>query len=211
MRLVKVLTQEKFVISQETFVPKPPTRCRLVSQMEKVTRVRFRRFGLMLRGLRESRGLSQEELGERVGYSARAVGEWESGRNFMRDPDAMRRLAEFFDPGCRDRIEIKLLHAAGFVRDCAVQERPPEQLSVERLFEAIPVEWTDRLAEVVAERVASKLIAALREERSLVLARSERTEELFLEAIRSQQEVTRLVAELVRTLQPRQPGTPDTS
>jgi transcriptional regulator with XRE-family HTH domain len=171
--------------------------------MEQVSQTKFRRFGLMLRGLRESRGLSQDQLGQRVGYSGRAVGEWESGRNFIRDPDAFRALADFFDPGCREKIEIKLLHAAGFLRDCALRESPPEHLTIEQLFGMIPVEWTDRLAEVVAERVASKLIAALREERSLFAARSERVEELFLQAMRSQQEITRLVAELLRALQPR--------
>ncbi|UCC31258.1 MAG: helix-turn-helix transcriptional regulator [Phycisphaerales bacterium] len=46
-----------------------------------------------VRALREARGLTQEELAERVGVSKSAVVEWEAGRNLPRCPN-MRALCE---------------------------------------------------------------------------------------------------------------------
>lgn len=61
------------------------------------------------------------------------------------------------------------------------------------------MEWTDRFAEAVAERVASRLAAALRGQPAPG-APASRTEELLVEFLRSQEEMIRLLEELARTL-----------
>jgi transcriptional regulator with XRE-family HTH domain len=173
----------------------------VTAKLSKVAK--FREFGQLLRSLRIAAGLTEAQVADFAGVAQRSVSTWELGKAFPNDPALIARVAELFDPDCTRRVELDLLRAAGAIRECALRPPPSEHSSVERVFEAIPVEWTDRLAEVIADRVASRIAAALQEERSLFAARSERVEELFLQAMRSQQEITRLVAELLRALQPR--------
>jgi transcriptional regulator with XRE-family HTH domain len=169
---------------------------------------KFREFGQLLRSLRIAAGLTEAQVADFVGVAQRSVSTWELGNAFPNDPALIARIAQLFDPDCTRRLELDLLRAAGAIRECTLRPPASEYSSVERVFEAIPVEWTDRLAEVIADRVASRIAAALREDEALLRARSARTEELFLEAMRSQQEITRLVAELLRVLQPRLPEVP---
>jgi transcriptional regulator with XRE-family HTH domain len=51
-------------------------------------------FGNLLRNLRRSSRLSQQELAERSGLSIRAIGKLESGRTRWPYPDSVRRLAD---------------------------------------------------------------------------------------------------------------------
>lgn len=53
-------------------------------------------FGNKLQELRKEIGLTQRELGEKLGFSNQTVSFWESGK---REPDlnAMRKIAQFFD------------------------------------------------------------------------------------------------------------------
>lgn len=52
-------------------------------------------LGPNVRRLRQSRGLSQEELGRRVGASKQSVSNWENG-NIMPSIDLLLRLADCF-------------------------------------------------------------------------------------------------------------------
>lgn len=45
-----------------------------------------------IKGLRKSKGLSQEELADRIGVSRQAVSKWESGQN-VPDPDKIILLS----------------------------------------------------------------------------------------------------------------------
>ena len=62
--------------------------------------------GESLAALRQSLGLTQEELAELLGYSRALVAAWESGR---RKPDvvALEKLAEFFGIDLNDLLEGK--------------------------------------------------------------------------------------------------------
>lgn len=54
------------------------------------------KFGNKVYKLRKSLGLSQNELGERVGVSGTVVSKWENG-NAKPHPDVIRKLAELFE------------------------------------------------------------------------------------------------------------------
>lgn len=53
-------------------------------------------FRVVLKGLRENRGISQAGLAQRLGVGQSAVGNWESGRS-MPSSTMMGRIAAFFD------------------------------------------------------------------------------------------------------------------
>lgn len=72
-------------------------------------------FGERLRFLREEKGVTQKDLGNIIGVSARMVSFYESGAHFPRDEHALIRLAAYFEVstdyllGCSDlRIEAPL-------------------------------------------------------------------------------------------------------
>ncbi len=48
-----------------------------------------------LKMLRKQKGLTQDELGEKVGFTGKAVAAWESGRNTPK-PATMQRIEDFF-------------------------------------------------------------------------------------------------------------------
>ncbi len=52
-------------------------------------------LGQNIRQLRQERGLSQEELGLRIGVSKQSVSNWENG-NIMPSIDILLRLSDFF-------------------------------------------------------------------------------------------------------------------
>ena len=54
------------------------------------------KFGNKVYELRKSRGLSQNELGERIGVSGKAVSKWENG-NAKPHLDVIRKLAELYE------------------------------------------------------------------------------------------------------------------
>ncbi len=53
-------------------------------------------FGKKLQDLRKENGMTQRELGDRLGYSNQTVSFWESGRREP-DLDALVAIAKFFD------------------------------------------------------------------------------------------------------------------
>jgi len=54
------------------------------------------RIGSFLKALRKEKGLTQEQLAERLGVSARTVSRWETGSN-MPDISLLLEIAEFYD------------------------------------------------------------------------------------------------------------------
>ena len=57
-----------------------------------------------LRKLRENANLTQKELGEKIGFSNRAVGDWELG---VSEPniETIKTLKEFFEISYEDLID----------------------------------------------------------------------------------------------------------
>lgn len=53
-------------------------------------------FGKRLKYLRQEQGISQKELGIRLGYCNQTVSFWESGQREP-DLDAIRKIAVYFD------------------------------------------------------------------------------------------------------------------
>ena len=52
-------------------------------------------LGPNVRRLRQARGISQEELGRKVGASKQSISNWENG-NIMPSVDLLLRLADYF-------------------------------------------------------------------------------------------------------------------
>ena len=63
-------------------------------------------FGVVLRRLRMAAALSQEELAERTGLSARAISDLERGLRQGPRPESLRLLAEVLAPGGPDRVML---------------------------------------------------------------------------------------------------------
>lgn len=63
-------------------------------------------FGQKLKELRVEKGLSQRELGERLGFCNQTVSFWESG---SREPDldTLLKIARFFDIATEELLEDK--------------------------------------------------------------------------------------------------------
>ena len=61
-------------------------------------------FSKNLRLLRKSKNLTQKELGEKIGFSNRAVGDWELG---VSEPniETIKTLKEFFEISYEDLID----------------------------------------------------------------------------------------------------------
>ncbi len=62
------------------------------------------KFGLFLKSLRAERGLTQEELAERLGVAGRTVSRWETGAN-LPDLDVLVMLADLFEVDLRELID----------------------------------------------------------------------------------------------------------
>jgi len=63
-----------------------------------------RKIGAFLKHLRKNKGLTQEELAERLYVSSRTVSRWETGNN-MPDLDMLIELADFYDVDIRELID----------------------------------------------------------------------------------------------------------
>ena len=62
------------------------------------------KFSINLRLLRKSKNLTQKALGEKIGFSNRAVGDWELG---VSEPnlDTLKLLKELFEVSYEDLID----------------------------------------------------------------------------------------------------------
>lgn len=63
-------------------------------------------FGENLLQMRKLRGMTQEEVAEKVGVSRQAVGKWEAGET-VPDLDMARKLAEVFDVSLDDLAKYR--------------------------------------------------------------------------------------------------------
>ena len=61
------------------------------------------KIGNYLKELRKSKGLTQEELSEKLGVSRRSVSRWETGSN-LPDLDILIELSDFYDVDLRDML-----------------------------------------------------------------------------------------------------------
>lgn len=64
------------------------------------------KIGNYLKTVRKNKGLTQEELAEKLGVSRRSVSRWETGAN-LPDIDLMIELADFYDVDLRDMLTGK--------------------------------------------------------------------------------------------------------
>jgi transcriptional regulator with XRE-family HTH domain len=85
-------------------------------------------FGNRLRSLRGAAGLSQEELAERAGLSAKAVSALERGERTSPRPHTVRVLARALDLSKEERAA--LVAAAVRAKPAATPRRPPTALEL---------------------------------------------------------------------------------
>lgn len=89
---------------------------------------------MLLRRLREAACLTQEELAERAGLSAKAISAWERGERQRPYPDSLRRLAAALDLSEGDRARlvgsVRSTSAEGSVVTTAVQQRADTQHAI---------------------------------------------------------------------------------
>ena len=55
------------------------------------------RRGQFLQQLRKEKGITQQELGELIYYSDKAISKWELGKSLPNNPETLEKLAEIFD------------------------------------------------------------------------------------------------------------------
>lgn len=162
--------------------------------------VKYSEFGQVLRTLRRSRRLRQKQLADAVGVSQTAVSEWEHGYTFPSDPVLLARLAEVLDPDCTELADIRLALAAGVLRECSLKRVASEYSKVDHVFEVFPVEWTDRLAEILAERVAGRIAEVMAQERQTILDLVSHERSLVLEAVRSRDQLIQDQRQVIQAL-----------
>ena len=63
-------------------------------------------FGKQLKELRRAKGISQRELGEKLGFCNQTVSFWESGRHEP-DYDSLVSIAKFFDVSIDELLGLK--------------------------------------------------------------------------------------------------------
>ena len=80
---------------------------------------------ITLKVLRESRRLTQEELGDRIGLSYRTIAEWESGRKLPRFDNAVA-LARELGVSLKFLAKVMQINVDG-VADDELQERWPSK------------------------------------------------------------------------------------
>lgn len=62
------------------------------------------KIGKFLQELRKEKGLTQEQLGEKLGVARRTVSRWETGNN-MPDLDLLIELSDLYDVGLREMLD----------------------------------------------------------------------------------------------------------
>jgi predicted ATPase/transcriptional regulator with XRE-family HTH domain len=83
-------------------------------------------FGVLLHGHRVAAGLSQAELAERAGLSARAISDLERGARRFPYPTTVRRLARALGLGRSERAALIAARATAGVSACAADKLRPE-------------------------------------------------------------------------------------
>ena len=63
-----------------------------------------KKVGQFLKELRKEKGITQEELAEKLGVSGRTVSRWETGTN-MPDISLLVEIADFYEVDVRELIE----------------------------------------------------------------------------------------------------------
>lgn len=101
-----------------------------------------KRIGGFLRELRREKGLTQEQLAERLGVSGRTVSRWETGAN-MPDLDLLIQMADFYavevreilDGGRSDReVNGEMKETVLLVADYSNEEKQKLSRMMRRLF-----------------------------------------------------------------------------
>jgi transcriptional regulator with XRE-family HTH domain len=116
------------------------------------------RLGKRLRALREERGLSQEAVGERAGFSGKYVSEIERGR---RDPP-FTTLASIVEDGLGAALDATIESLAAKRAADAPDPEPPLPRNVRQLAREI-VEVEPRQQRRVIELIRSALALARRD------------------------------------------------
>ena len=62
------------------------------------------KIGKFLQELRKEKGLTQEQLAEKMGVARRTVSRWETGNN-MPDLDLLIELSDLYDVGLRELLD----------------------------------------------------------------------------------------------------------
>ena len=108
------------------------------------------RFGDRLRMLREEKGWTQKEFGERISTSDRVVGYWESNDRFPKDDEILKSIADIFDVSVDfliGRTESRK-HVVDLPEDYKVD---PDKLQVfARASRALPEEEMKKIREYAA-------------------------------------------------------------
>lgn len=61
-------------------------------------------FGERLRKLRTEKGITQLQLGQKIGVSDRVIGYYESDDRFPKDDEILKRLADYFNVSLDDLL-----------------------------------------------------------------------------------------------------------
>lgn len=73
----------------------------------------LKQIGIFLAQLRKERGLTQEQLGEKLGVSNKTVSRWENG-NYLPPVDALQMLSEFYGLTINEILSARHLTAAEY-------------------------------------------------------------------------------------------------
>ena len=98
------------------------------------------KMGSFLKELRKEKGITQEELAEVMGVSARSVSRWENG-NTVPDIDLLVELAEYYDVDLRDLLngERRSLTMDGEVKETVLMAAQVSNDEVMRFIKRINI------------------------------------------------------------------------
>lgn len=87
----------------------------------------MKKFGALIKGLRNERGLSQEKVGEAIGLTQKAISKLERGDSKIPLSDTLHRLANYFQVDAGDLLR-------GKVTLLAVSNLTPEESELILIF-----------------------------------------------------------------------------
>ena len=106
-------------------------------------------MGLQLRALRKRIGLTQEELGEKIGQTARVIGSWERGESALPIDDAAR-IADVFD------CSLDELAGREWRPSSSASFSDPRQAELNRCWETLDPERQERMIAVAQDLELAK-------------------------------------------------------